>query len=65
MYKITQENYRMLNREHIYTGRLKYMCRIRLSFESFVSHEFQRNAFWVNVGLKAGTTPTAAKRSFE
>ena len=20
-------------------------------FESFVSHEFQRNAFWVNVGV--------------
>ena len=24
MYKITQENYRILNREHIYKGRLKY-----------------------------------------
>ena len=30
MYKITQENYRMLNRERIYTGGLKYMRRIRL-----------------------------------
>ena len=29
-YKITQENYRMSNRERIYTGGLKYTCRIRL-----------------------------------
>ena len=30
IYKITQENYRMINRERIYSGGLKYMCRIRL-----------------------------------
>ena len=30
MYKITQENYRMSNSERIYTGGLKYMCRIWL-----------------------------------
>ena len=35
MYKITQENYRMLNRERIYTRRLKYMCRILLIFSQF------------------------------
>ena len=29
IYKIAQENYRMINRERIYTGGLKYMCRIR------------------------------------
>ena len=29
MYKITQENYRMLNRERIYTGRLKYKRELK------------------------------------
>ena len=50
MYKITQENYRMSNRERIYTGGLNVQDPIVVkkddetglrSFESFVSHEIQ------------------------
>ena len=52
MYKVTQENYRMLNRECIiYTGQLKYVqdpivmkkdnSRSLKFFLSFVSHEIQ------------------------
>ena len=33
VYKITQESYGMINRERIYTGGLKYMCRIRLQWK--------------------------------
>ena len=39
IYKITQENYRMIKREHIYTGRLKYMCRIRLSWRKMITDQ--------------------------
>ena len=57
MYKITQENYRMISRERLYTGGLKYMCRIRL-YRKKTMITFLRSFLKVSCHTKSRFTST-------